>query len=116
MPAVPSLQHYDGTIVRTLVDEGVDCPNDCVVGPDGRFWFTDPRGQALVDDSLPGRLCCYEPSTHEIVVQADGLQYPNGLGFSTNGESTTTMPPSTSPSTRPCARRRSLPPPQASPS
>jgi gluconolactonase len=86
LPAAPSLQHYDGRAVRTLIAGGLDCPNDCAIGPDGRIWFTDPRGHALVDDASPGRLCSYQPGAREVGVHADRLQYPNGIGFSADGE------------------------------
>ncbi|HEY6762951.1 MAG TPA: SMP-30/gluconolactonase/LRE family protein, partial [Baekduia sp.] len=46
-PTVPSLQAWgDGRVDDVAVD-GLHAPNDCVVGPDGRVWFTDPRGSAL---------------------------------------------------------------------
>ena len=53
-------------------------PNDLAVGPDGRVWFTDPRGAALHGEPEPGRIWALD-GTAELV--AEGALYPNGLAF-----------------------------------
>ncbi len=59
----------------------LDAPNDLAFGPDGRLWFTDPRGDAAVTNLLPGRLFFYDVNTGdgEVVVELEAV-YPNGIG------------------------------------
>jgi gluconolactonase len=80
-PVRPSLQRWDGGEVEDLAVDGLDGPNDCVLAPDGRIWFTDPRGRASAEGAQPGRLCAYDPASGALTVLRDGLRYPNGLAF-----------------------------------
>ena len=42
----------------------LDGPNDLAVGPDGRLWFTDPRGAADPElNDRPGRIFALDPAT-----------------------------------------------------
>jgi gluconolactonase len=72
------------TEVGGLVLEG---PNDLAFGPDGRLWFTDPRGLSdPARNDRPGRLFVIDPATGdgELVVEL-GPVFPNGLAFLADG-------------------------------
>ena len=53
--APPGIQAIAGGAVRYLA-QGLDAPNDCCFGPDGRLYFTDPRGPAQPSSLRPGRV------------------------------------------------------------
>lgn len=81
-PVAPGLQRWAGGGEPEDVPlTGLDAPNDCVLAPDGRIWFTDPRGSAAGDRPQPGRLCAYDCATGTLTVLREGLLYPNGLAF-----------------------------------
>ncbi|WP_325051289.1 SMP-30/gluconolactonase/LRE family protein [Pseudonocardia dioxanivorans] len=80
-PTAPGLQVLDVSCDVGYVVEGFEAPNDLVVGPDGRVWFTDPG----VTDDHPGRLHVYNPRTATTTTVAADLRYPNGLAFSPEG-------------------------------
>jgi gluconolactonase len=65
------------------VVSGFDKPNDCAIAPDGRLWFTDPRGNGTIDEFAPqpGRVCALHRTTFEVEVVFDGPLFPNGLAF-----------------------------------
>jgi gluconolactonase len=76
------------TMVVTEIDGLVlEGPNDLAFGPDGRLWFTDPRGASdpAVNDK-PGRLFVFDTETGagELVIEL-GPVFPNGLGFLADG-------------------------------
>ncbi|MFC5139384.1 SMP-30/gluconolactonase/LRE family protein [Actinomycetospora rhizophila] len=78
----PGLQTWPGTgPVRTRLEVPGSAPNDCVVGPDGRLWFTDPSGDPHEGEPREGSVCAFDPATGEVEVlwRTDG--YPNGLAF-----------------------------------
>lgn len=79
--AGPSVQRWTGDAVHDVVTTGLVAPNDCVVAPDGRLWFTDPAGLPDADDERPGRVCALNLETSEVDVVIDGAEYPNGLAF-----------------------------------
>ncbi|NKS54203.1 SMP-30/gluconolactonase/LRE family protein [Rhodococcus hoagii] len=80
LPAAPSLQRWlDGELTVELA-ESLTAPSDCVVGPDGRLWFTDTAEHAA-GEVKPGRLHAYDPVNHRVETQLDGLMFPNGLAF-----------------------------------
>jgi gluconolactonase len=66
----------------------LDGPNDLAVGPDGRLWFTDPRGAA--DPALndrPGRIFALDPDSGDGELIAElGPVFPNGIGFLPDGD------------------------------
>ena len=73
----------DGTVTDLLLEvEGVplDGPNDCVFDADGGFWFTNPNGFGP-----PGSVC-YVGADGVAVRVASGLQFPNGIGLSADGQ------------------------------
>jgi gluconolactonase len=76
----PGVQRVRNGQVEDLLTSGFDAPNDCVFAPDGRLWFTDPRGE-MPDAAQPGRVCALDPTTLKVEVLADGPLYPNGLSF-----------------------------------
>jgi gluconolactonase len=91
--AVPGIQRQPGRVaaaieescpVENVVGRGFDAPNDLVIGPDGKLWFTDPSGDAFSGPSLPGRVWVYDPAGGDVHVVAEGLHYPNGLAFDAN--------------------------------
>jgi gluconolactonase len=65
----------------------LDGPNDLAFGPDGRLWFTDPRGAADPAQNLrPGRIFALDlvRGEGELVVEL-GPVFPNGIGFLGDG-------------------------------
>jgi gluconolactonase len=77
----PSLQYVANGQVHDAITTGLDTPSDCVVGPDGLIWLTDPRGEALASDGPPGAIRTYDPANGALVTKATGIAYPNGLLF-----------------------------------
>jgi gluconolactonase len=81
----PSIQRLRNGVVEDLITVGLDAPNDCVFAPDGRLWFTDPRGglgsDGDGDGPVPGRVCALDTAALRVEVLADGPLYPNGLAF-----------------------------------
>jgi gluconolactonase len=90
--ATPAIQRVtpagEVTTIVTEVDGiTLEGPNDLAFGPDGRLWFTDPRGaaDASVNDR-PGRLFVIDATTGEGELVAElGPVYPNGIGFTPDG-------------------------------
>ena len=79
VPAVPGIQRVVGGEV-TYIAEGLDAPNDLCFGPDGRLYFTDPRGPATGENTKPGRLYAMEiGGTPQLL--AEGPAFINGLAF-----------------------------------
>lgn len=59
-------------------------PNDIAVSPSGMIYFTDPKSyDPLIHD---GRLFRTDPNTGKTTWLIEGLQFPNGLCFSPDGE------------------------------
>lgn len=79
--AKPSLQRWKRGQLDTVLDTGVHAPSDCVIGPDGRLWFTDTAEHGVGDDIKPGRLHTYDAADGRLVTQRSGLMFPNGLAF-----------------------------------
>jgi gluconolactonase len=77
----PGIQRVRNGVVEDVITVGLDAPNDCVFGPDGRLWFTDPRGGFAGGAPTPGRVCALDTTTLHLEVLADGPLYPNGLAF-----------------------------------
>lgn len=77
-PASAGLQRIDGTAVTDVPVPGALAPNDLVMGPDGRVWFTDP---GLPGATSAGRVCALDPRTGAVEVLLDGIGFPNGLAF-----------------------------------
>lgn len=79
---VPSIQKVaaDGS-VSVVLQGGLNAPNDCAFGPDGRLWFTDPTGSSEVHEPKPGCLRALDVATGACEVILDGLAHPNGLAF-----------------------------------
>lgn len=82
----PGIQRWrpSAAVEDFLMDE-FDSPNDCAMGPDGRMWFTDPRGPALEGDPEPGRVCALDTRKRRADVVLEGAMYPNGLAFGPGG-------------------------------
>ncbi len=78
-PAVPGIQRVVGGEV-TYIAEGLDAPNDLCFGPDGRLYFTDPRGPATGENTRPGRLYAMEMGSAPQLL-AEGPAFINGLVF-----------------------------------
>jgi gluconolactonase len=65
----------------------LDGPNDLAFGPDGRLWFTDPRGDSdPAKNSQPGRIFALDVVTGEgeLVIEL-GPVFPNGIAFLADG-------------------------------
>jgi gluconolactonase len=69
--------------VRTVVQDGLTAPNDCIVTPDGTsLLFTDPAGEAFARGGPPGAVRSLDLQTLEVTTLVDDCQYPNGLALS----------------------------------
>jgi gluconolactonase len=80
LDAVPSLQRWMNGQLTVELAGSVTAPSDCVVGPDGRVWFTDTAEHGI-GEVKPGRLLTYDPVSSQLETQVDGLMFPNGLAF-----------------------------------
>ncbi len=78
-PAAPGIQVIEGSAVRYLAD-GLGAPNDCCFGPDGRLYFTDPRGWASPEDLPPGRVYAMDLDGPPVLL-AEGPAFTNGIAF-----------------------------------
>jgi gluconolactonase len=79
VPAMPGIQRVAGG-EATYIAEGLDAPNDLCFGPDGRLYFTDPRGPATGENTRPGRLYAMEIEGAPRLL-AEGPAFINGLAF-----------------------------------
>lgn len=88
----PGIQRVttDGSVdvvVTEVAGITLDGPNDLAFGPDGRLWFTDPRGESdPAKNSLPGRIFAFDVASGEgeLVVELDPV-FPNGIAFLADG-------------------------------
>ena len=78
-PVSPGIQAVVGDTARYLA-EGLDAPNDCCFGPDGRLYFTDPRGPADASNQKPGRVYAMALDGAPVLL-AEGPAFANGIGF-----------------------------------
>jgi gluconolactonase len=79
----------DGEVTMLTTEVGglaLEGPNDLTFGPDGRLYFTDPRGAADQTNDRPGRLFAISPETGEgeLLIELDPV-FPNGIGFLDEG-------------------------------
>lgn len=80
----------DGEVAMVLTEVAglpLDRPNDLAFGPDGRAWFTDPRGPAdPAQNDLPGRVFVVDLATGkgELALEL-GPVFPNGIAFLADG-------------------------------
>lgn len=95
----PQAARVPGAIQRVTAEGGVqrvatevaghklDAPNDLAFGPDGRLYFTDPRGEPDPAKNLAsGRLFALNlQSGQGELVREVGPVYPNGIGFDADG-------------------------------
>ena len=77
--APPGIQAVTGGAVRYLA-QGLDAPNDCCFGPDGRLYFTDPRGPAQPSSLRPGRVYAMSVDGAPVLL-AEGPAFANGIAF-----------------------------------
>jgi gluconolactonase len=90
--ATPGIQRVtiDGAVTTVATEVGgvrLDGPNDLAFGPDGRLWFTDPRGDSdPAKNSRPGRIFALDVASGEgeLVVEL-GPVFPNGIAFLGDG-------------------------------
>ncbi len=78
--AQPGIQVIDNGSVTYLADEGLGAPNDLCFGPDGRLYFTDPRGWARPDDLQPGRVFAMTLGRAAEML-TEGPAFTNGISF-----------------------------------
>jgi gluconolactonase len=90
--ATPGIQRVtaDGAVSVTATEVAglrLDGPNDLAFGPDGRLWFTDPRGDSDPSrNSQPGRIFALDVASGEgELVRELGSVFPNGIGFLGDG-------------------------------
>lgn len=89
-PGIMRIDLADGSSEYVTTEIGglaLGAPNDLVVGPDGRLWFTDPNGSddPSANDN-PGRLFAYDldTGTGELIREL-GPVFPNGIAFDAEG-------------------------------
>ncbi len=90
--ATPGIQRVttDGGVETVATEVGgvrLDGPNDLAFGPDGRLWFTDPRGDSdPAKNSAPGRIFALDVQSGEgeMVIEL-GSVFPNGIAFLADG-------------------------------
>lgn len=90
--ATPGIQRvsFAGQVDRVTTEVGgiaLEGPNDLAFGPDGRLYFTDPRGAADPrHNSNPGRLFAWDLSAQkgELLLELAPV-FPNGIGFAADG-------------------------------
>ena len=90
--ATPAIQRVtlDGevdTITTEVAALSLGAPNDLAFGPDGRLYFTDPRGAPdPAENSDPGRLFVWdvEAGTGELLRELEPV-FPNGIAFTADG-------------------------------
>ena len=80
----------DGSVellTSSVAGHTLDGPNDLAFGPDGRLWFTDPRGTPdPARNDAPGRIFAIDVGTGdgELVLEV-GPVFPNGIAFLADG-------------------------------
>jgi gluconolactonase len=75
------------TITSEAGDFPLEGPNDLAFAPDGRLFFTDPRGPSdPKENKNPGRIFAWNPKekSGELVLEL-GPVFPNGIGFDREG-------------------------------
>jgi gluconolactonase len=81
-PQTAGLQSWaGGEPVRRHHTDAATAPNDCVVGPDGRLWFTSPAGDPHHGVAMVGSVCALDITTGHVQVKWRSDGYPNGLAF-----------------------------------
>lgn len=88
----PGIQRIDAAadvelVITTVGGVALEEPNDLAFGPDGRLWFTDPRGGSDPPSTTrPGRLFAVdvEDGEGELVAELDAV-FPNGIAFLADG-------------------------------
>lgn len=84
-PDRPGIQKIARDVAIDVVGKDTDSPTDCTVGPDGKLWFTDPRGNAMGDDRQPGHVRTLDRTTLVVATVAGGTYFPNGIAFDRTG-------------------------------
>jgi gluconolactonase len=80
----------DGRVERLTAEVAgvaLEGPNDLAFGPDGRLYFTDPRGSSDPrHNQNPGRLFAWDlaQASGELLFEL-GPVFPNGIGFDPSG-------------------------------
>lgn len=75
------------TITSEVAGTRLEGPNDLAFGPDGRLYFTDPRGAADPSTNAnPGRIFAWDLAAGrgELLVEL-GAVFPNGIAFAADG-------------------------------
>lgn len=85
LPAKPSIQQWQNGNLTVALDTGVSAPSDCVIGPDGCLWFTDPADHEIFQRGAPGHLRSWNPATGELHTWLTELAFPNGIAFGPTG-------------------------------
>ena len=75
------------TVASTVDGQRLDAPNDLAFGPDGRLYFTDPRGEPdPARNRANGRLFALDVQSRKgKLLRETGPSYPNGIGFDATG-------------------------------
>jgi gluconolactonase len=74
-------------VATRVAGHELDGPNDLAFGPDGRLWFTDPRGAAdPARNQQPGRIFALDVRSGEgeLIAELEPV-FPNGIAFLADG-------------------------------
>ena len=87
IPGCESIEKISDTQMKAVAGIKLDAPNDLAFGPDGRLYFTDPRGDAdSAKNTANGRLFALDLRTGQgELLRELGPVYPNGIGFDAAG-------------------------------
>jgi gluconolactonase len=78
-PAPAGIQVVRDGVVEHLTTEGCVAPNDLVLGPNGKVYFTDPT-------AAPPRVSTLSLDSGRVVTAVEGIDFPNGLAFGLDPE------------------------------
>lgn len=73
-PAPAGIQVVRDGIVEDLTTEDCTAPNDLVVGPGGKLYFSDPTAS-------PPRVSVLDLDSGSVATAIEGIAFPNGLAF-----------------------------------
>lgn len=71
-------------LIEAIDGVPLDAPNDICFGPEGGFWFSDPRWPDAEGAVPPGSVCYGTPDGSATRCHT-GLAFPNGLGVTDDG-------------------------------
>jgi gluconolactonase len=84
---VPCLQTWSASAgLAATVSDGIGAPNDAILGPDGRVWFSDMVNTDERHTTVPGRISAVDTATGAVEVLTEDVIFPNGVAFGPAGD------------------------------